>query len=201
VKHIAPEFTPVFWWGLCCPIMCLYVRSEFRVVLYVAISAWKRYCVHLYLQWFVGGLVSYLRYLCLFVNNGVPKHNVLCFCFVCLRLVILVYPIWIINFWVSHQYSLTFLAHLTQRVMWAIAITWRPSVVRRKLFQKSSPLKVLDQWKPNLVWIITRVSSFKIVSGDAVHQPTWPLLLKHMVKYRFWVITQKPLIISKIWQG
>ena len=57
-------------------------------------------------------------------------------------------------------------------------------VVRRKLFQKSSPLKVLDQWKPNLVWIITRVSSFKIVSGDAVHQPTWPLLLKieHMVK-------------------
>ena len=81
----------------------------------------------------------------------------------------------------------TFLAHLTQRVLWAIAITWRPSlssVVRRKLFQKSSPLKVLDQWKPNLVWIITRVSSFKFVSGDAVHQPIWPLLLKieHMVK-------------------
>ena len=87
---------------------------------------------------------------------------------------------------------LPFLAHLTQRVMWAILITWRPSssvrrpssVVRRKLFQKSSPLKVLDQWKPNLVWIITRISSFKIVSGDAVHQPTSPLLLKieHMVK-------------------
>jgi hypothetical protein len=58
------------------------------------------------------------------------------------------------------------------------------SVVRRKLFQKSSPLKVLDQWKPNLVWIITRVSSFKIVYGDAVHQPTWPLLqiIEHMVK-------------------
>jgi hypothetical protein len=57
-------------------------------------------------------------------------------------------------------------------------------VVRRKPFQKSSPLKVQDQWKPNLVWIITRVSSFKIVSDDAVHQPTWPLLLKieHMVK-------------------
>jgi hypothetical protein len=44
-------------------------------------------------------------------------------------------------------------------------------VIRRKLFQKSS-LKVLDQWKPNLVWFITRVSSFKIVSSDAVHQPT-----------------------------
>ena len=58
------------------------------------------------------------------------------------------------------------------------------SIVRRKLVQKSSSLKLLDQLKPNLVWIITRVSSFKIVSGDAVHQPTWPLLLKieHMVK-------------------
>jgi hypothetical protein len=82
---------------------------------------------------------------------------------------------------------LQFLAHLKKKVMWAIAITWRPSsssVVRRKLCKKSSPLKVLDQWKPNLVWIITRVSSFKIVYGDAVHQPTWPLLLKieHMVK-------------------
>ena len=57
-------------------------------------------------------------------------------------------------------------------------------VVRRKLFKKSSPLKVLDQWKPNLVRILTRVSSFRIVSDDAVHQPTWPLLLKieHMVK-------------------
>jgi hypothetical protein len=78
--------------------------------------------------------------------------------------------------------------------MSAFAMAWRPSsvvrpsvrpsVVRRKPFRKSSPLKLLDQLKPNLVWIITRVSSFKIMSGDAVHQPTWPLLLKieHMVK-------------------
>ena len=66
----------------------------------------------------------------------------------------------------------------------SVIVVRRPSVVRRKLFQKSSPLKVQDQRKPNLVWIITRMSSFKIVSGDAVHQPTWPLLLKieHMVK-------------------
>ena len=46
-------------------------------------------------------------------------------------------------------------------------------VVRGKLFQRSSPLKLLDQLEPNLVCIITRVSSFKIVSGDAVHQSTW----------------------------
>ena len=89
--------------------------------------------------------------------------------------------LWIELLWMLFfSFYSVFLAHLTERVMWAIAITWRPSssVVRRKPFQKSSPLKVLDQWKPNLVWIITRVTSFKIVSGDAVHQPTWPLLLK-----------------------
>jgi hypothetical protein len=33
----------------------------------------------------------------------------------------------------------------------SVVVVRRPSVVRRKLFQKSSPLKVLDQWKPNLV--------------------------------------------------
>jgi hypothetical protein len=40
------------------------------------------------------------------------------------------------------------------------------------------------------------MSSLKIVSGDAVHQPTWPLLLKieHMVKLQVLGnnITQKP---------
>jgi len=46
------------------------------------------------------------------------------------------------------------------------------SVVRRKLFQKSSPLKLLDQLYPNLVWIITMVFSLKIVSGDGMHQST-----------------------------
>jgi hypothetical protein len=79
------------------------------------------------------------------------------------------------------KYANRFLAHLTRTSGELL-----PSlvVVRRKPFQKSSPLKVLDQWKPNLVRIITRESSFKNVSGDAVHQPTWPLLLKieHMVK-------------------
>jgi hypothetical protein len=52
------------------------------------------------------------------------------------------------------------------------------AVVRRKLFQRSSPLKLLDQLEPKLVWIITRMSSFKIVPEDAVHQSTWSLLLK-----------------------
>jgi hypothetical protein len=79
------------------------------------------------------------------------------------------------------------LIHLTQRAMLTIAITWCQSwssVLHHKLFQRSSPLKLLHQLEPNLVWIITGVSSLKIVSSDAVHQSTWPLLLKieHMVK-------------------
>jgi hypothetical protein len=76
------------------------------------------------------------------------------------------------------------------------------------MLKKSSPLKVLDQRKPNLVWIITKVSRFKIVSRDAVQQPTWPLLLKieHMVKlkvcltfisYSFWNIRRKVLTFYK----
>jgi hypothetical protein len=68
-----------------------------------------------------------------------------------------------------------------------VAVRHPSSVVRRKPFQKSSSLKLLDQLKPNLVGIITGLSSFKIVSGDAVHQPPWPLLLKieNMVKLPF----------------
>jgi len=45
-------------------ILCL--RSEFRVVMSVTISALKRCSVRLYLQLVVWGCMSYLRYLCLF---------------------------------------------------------------------------------------------------------------------------------------
>ena len=106
------------------------------------------------------------------------------------------------NVWkFSHNPLLPFLVHLDQRSMWTIAITWRPSsssVVRRKLFQRYSPLKVQDQWKPNLVWIITRVSSFKIVSGDAVHQLTWPLLLKIEHKVKLQVLGKNSKTVNNI---
>ena len=85
-------------------------------------------------------------------------------------------------FLIWHSKMFMFLAHLPKgQVSFCHHLA---SVVHRKLFQKSSPVKVLDQWKPSLVWIINRMSSFKMVSGDAVHQPTWLLLLKieHTVK-------------------
>jgi len=42
------------------------LRSEFRVVMSVTNSAKQNGSVHLYRQLSVGGLMSYLRYLCLF---------------------------------------------------------------------------------------------------------------------------------------
>jgi len=57
--------------------------SEFRVVMSVAISPYNRYCACLYLQLFVGELMSYLRYLCLFAYSDV-QHIMCC---VFLRLV------------------------------------------------------------------------------------------------------------------
>jgi hypothetical protein len=115
-------------------------------------------------------------------------------------------------FMVIKEGSIIFLlAQLAHRVSWTIAITWRPlssssssvvrrlwSVVRRKLFQWSSPLKLQDQLEPNLVWIIIMVSSFKFVSGDSVQHPTWPLLLKieHMVKLQ--VLGNNSKIINNI---
>ena len=48
---------------------------------------WRQCSVRLYLPLFVGGLVSYLRYLCLFAQSD-AKHILYCaFCFVFLRLV------------------------------------------------------------------------------------------------------------------
>ena len=49
--------------------------------------SYLRYSVRLYLQLFVGGLMSYLRYLCLFANSGV--QHILCCVFVLFVFVLL----------------------------------------------------------------------------------------------------------------
>ena len=59
-------------------------RSEFRVVMSIAISAHNHCSVRLYLQLFVGGLVYYLRVLypmCSFVQSGVQHILHVCFFF------------------------------------------------------------------------------------------------------------------------
>jgi hypothetical protein len=77
--------------------------------------------------------------------------------------------------------SYSFLKYKTKIIKF-LQISWK------KVNNSKMGNQIYFQWKPNLVWIITRISSFKIVSGDAVHQPTWPLLLKieHMVKLQVW---------------
>ena len=73
--------------GPCCSSFYLFVlsydvslRSEFRVVMSVTISAYKRCSIRLHLQVFVGRLMYYLRYLCLFACSGVQQ--ILCCVFV-----------------------------------------------------------------------------------------------------------------------
>jgi hypothetical protein len=69
----------------------------------------------------------------------------------------------------------------TQRVKWTIAITWRPLSVRLpsvNFKKKSSPLKLLKGFKPNLGQMILRVSSSKMASEVLIRQKTWPPLLR-----------------------
>jgi hypothetical protein len=73
----------------------------------------QRCSVRLYLQ-FVGGCVSYLRYLCLFVHS-VVQHIccvfVLFFFFLCTLCCLF---LWIVLFWLPLRYSLTFISSYIQ---------------------------------------------------------------------------------------
>ena len=80
-------------------VPCSDVRYDFRI---------KKCAVRLYLQLFVGGFMSYLRYLCLFAYSGV--QHILCFvfalfffdlCALCCQF------LWTIHSWLPLQFSLT----------------------------------------------------------------------------------------------
>ena len=73
--------------------------------------------------------------------------------------------------------------------------------VRRKLFQRSSPLKLLNQLQPNFSWMILRVFRIKIVFYLLFPQKRWPSWLKieHRVKCSFWLISQKLKHKEQIW--
>ncbi len=77
-----------------------------------------------------------------------------------------------VKIYLSCNYEVNPIAHFG-----VIAITWRPSSVC-KLFQKSSPPKPLDQFKPNLAWIILRGFPLKVISDSHALHPRWPPLLK-----------------------
>ena len=98
----------IFLVFFCVLFYCVSLRSEFRVVMSVTISALKQCSVRFYRQLFVGGLMSYLRYLCLLTYSGV--HHILCCVFV-LFFVLLgnlcCQFLWIVHFWLPLRYSLT----------------------------------------------------------------------------------------------
>ena len=75
-----------------CHIMCLYVLSS---MLWCPLWSPHKNDVRsfLYLQLFVGGLVVYLRYLCLFTYSGVQRLLCCGFGCVCLRLVCPILPV------------------------------------------------------------------------------------------------------------
>jgi hypothetical protein len=61
----------------------LYYRSDSRLVMFVAIAVQKRCSVRLYLKLFVGGLMSYLHYLCLLGHSDVQQILCCVFVFIC----------------------------------------------------------------------------------------------------------------------
>ena len=66
--------------------------------------------VRLYLQLFVGGCMSYLRYFCLFAYSGV--QHILCCVFVSFFFILCTLCcqiLWIVLFWLPLRYSLTFI--------------------------------------------------------------------------------------------
>ena len=81
----------------------VYLRSEFRIVMSVKISASKR----LYLQLFVEGLMSYLRYLRLFTYSGAQNNCVVFFFVLCTQCCQF---LWMVNFTLPLLYSLTFIS-------------------------------------------------------------------------------------------
>jgi hypothetical protein len=95
-KHLSSF--PVFWLGPCCSSFQFFVLSyyasllsEFRVVVFVTISTYKRCSVRLYFQLFVSELLFTL-FGFVYVQCC-PTNIVQCFCFVCLRLVYPILPV------------------------------------------------------------------------------------------------------------
>jgi len=88
----------------------------FEILLHRSI---KQCSVRVYRQLFVGGLMSYLHYLCLFAHSGV--QHILCCVFILFVFVLctLCYQfLYIVHFWFPLRYSLTFIEHnITCNVM------------------------------------------------------------------------------------
>jgi len=119
-EHLSSLLFGFFLWGPCCSYFdffvfsyCVSLRSGFRVVLHVAISGLKRCSIRLYLRLFVGGLLSNLRYLCLFTYSGI--QHILCSVFVLFFFILCALCcqfLWIVHLWLPLRCSLTLILFL-----------------------------------------------------------------------------------------
>ena len=108
--------------------------SEFRVVMSVMISAYKRCSIRLYLQLFAVGLMSYLHQLCSFEQSGV--QHILCYVF-CFVLLHLVYPMLLVSldcsFVIALRYSLTFIkVNVNTTIIHELSLLSRSILLRLK---------------------------------------------------------------------
>ena len=103
----------------------------------------------------------------------------------------------------KQKYSPPFLAHLGKgHVSFChhlASVVVRPSVVRRKLPFNSSPLKPLNQIKPNLAGMVPGWVSFKIGFDSPALHSRWLLLLKIEISSNFhccFILNQNELKFS-----
>ena len=97
--HILHTISYLANWWIYSPFHIIERKPYHRVVMCVTNSAWKRCSVYLYLQLFVGVLMSYLRYLCLFAHSGV--QHILCCVFVLFFSVLCIYHDEIKLYWMG----------------------------------------------------------------------------------------------------
>ena len=137
LEHLSSPLVSL--WDPCCSTFQLFVlsycvswHSEFLVIMFCTISAYKRCSVRLYFQFFVWGFMSYLHYLCLFEHSGV--QHVWCWVFV------FVFVVWCTLccqfLWLHLRYSLTFIT-------------------------SSSTMYWLDIWIVLRMWCVLIVISFR----------------------------------------
>jgi hypothetical protein len=138
----------------------------------VTISAYKRCSVRLYIQLFVGGIMSYLRYLCLLAHSAVQHSLCRVFCFVCLRPVSYVASFsglppswWPLRYSLAIQYSSIYLLKLGRySVIYTCksAITSVKSKYRKLLFPtvKVEAIKSVKQLE--MCWSIPFLASYRV---------------------------------------
>ena len=109
---------------ICVVLLCVFTvflpccdgRYDFRI---------KRFSVRIYLQLFVGGLMSYLRYLCLFAHSGV--QHILCCVFVLFFFVLCILCcqfLWIVYFWLPPSVFSNLYLHVCLNHKNSKRITW-----------------------------------------------------------------------------